>query len=187
MKITILTPMDVEREKMLDAFREVSSLKHSYEVISSGIGRENTAKGLLKSPESDICVLVGFTAIVGKENSLPKELKKGELVEVVASSLFGYKGEIFENGKLKLSSPKTNLPCLSSLTSDKFVTTTDIPIGTLINMEDYTFMCLKRPQDFIIRIISDFLPHKEEIDFFKVIEDIKFTKVIELLENLKEE
>ncbi len=184
MKITVLTPMEIEREKMLDAFRATPSLKHSYEVITSGIGRENTAKGFLKKPESDLCVLVGFTAIVGKERTLPKELKKGELAETVASSLFGYQGEIFENGKLRLASPKTQLPCLTSLTSDKFVTTTDIPVGTLINMEDYTFMCLKNPQDFIIRVISDFLPHQEEIDFFKTVEDIKFDKVISVLESL---
>ncbi len=183
MKITILTPMEVEKEKMLEAFGKIPSLKHSYEVITSGIGRENTAKGFLKKSESDVCVLVGFTAIVGKERTLPNELKKGELVETVTSSLFGYQGEIFENGKLRLASPKTQLPCLSSLTSDKFVTTTNIPVGTLINMEDYTFMCLKKPQDFIIRVISDFLPHQEEIDFFKVIEDITFDKVVTVLEN----
>jgi hypothetical protein len=34
-------------------------------------------------------------------------------------------------------------------------------------MEDYTFMFLKQPQDFIVRIISDFLPHTQEIDFFE--------------------
>ena len=46
-------------------------------------------------------------------------------------------------------------------------------------------MYLKRPHDFIIRIISDFLPHQDEIDFFKVIEDISFTPVIEFLESLE--
>ncbi|MDR2122514.1 MAG: hypothetical protein LBP34_05250 [Flavobacteriaceae bacterium] len=184
MKINILTPMEVEQKKILDAFREIPTLKHSYEVIKTGIGRENTAKGFLKNTESDLCILIGFTAIVGKEKTMPAELKKGESVEVVASSLFGYEGEVFENGKLRLTSSKTHLPCLTSLTSDKFVKTTNIPVGTLINMEDYTFMCLKRPQDFIIRVISDFLPHKEEIDFFKVIEDIKFNKVVEVLENI---
>lgn len=185
MKITLFTPMREEKEKMMTAFREFSSLKHSYEVIISGIGREKTAKALIEKPQSDLDVLVGFTAITGVEETMPAELKKGSLVEVVASSLFGYEGKVFENGKLKLTSPQTKFPALSSLTSDKFVTTTNLPVGTLINMEDYTFMYLKRPQDFIIRIISDFLPHQEEINFFKTIEDISFTPIIEFLESLK--
>ena len=184
MKITILTPMEVEKEKMENAFRESSSLKHSYEIICCGIGRENAALGMMKKPESDLTILVGFTAITGKEKTMPEELKKGQLVEVTSSSLFGYEGEIFENGNIKLTQSKTYLPCLPSLTSDKFIQTTQIPVGTLINMEDYTFMCLKEPGDFIIRIISDFLPHQEEIDFFKVIENITFTPVVEILENL---
>ena len=36
----------------------------------------------------------------------------------------------------------------------------------LVNMEDYTFMYLKKTDDCIVRIISDFLPHESEIDFF---------------------
>ena len=41
-------------------------------------------------------------------------------------------------------------------------------------MEDYTFMYLKKPQDFIVRIISDFLPHETEIDFFEEVKRIDF-------------
>jgi len=183
MKINLLTPMTVEKEKLEEALLSFGALRHSYEITKSGIGRERTAGGMLNKPESDLCVLVGFTAIVGQEKTLPPELHKGGLAEVTASSLFGYRGEIFENGKLRLSRPKTQLPHLPSLTSDKFITATDIPVGTLVNMEDYTFMCLKREQDFIIRIISDFLPHREEIDFFEEIRSIQFNKVIELLED----
>jgi hypothetical protein len=185
MKITVITPMREEQEKITNALNEFSSLQHSYEVMISGIGRENVAKALVNKPGSDLDILVGFTAITGIEKTMPNELKKGSLVEVVASSLYGYSGETFENGKLKLTSSKTKFPSLSSLTSDKFVTTSNLPIGTLINMEDYSFMCLKRPQDFIIRIISDFLPHPQEIDFLKTIEDISFVPVIEFLESLQ--
>ena len=49
-------------------------------------------------------------------------------------------------------------------------------------MEDYTFMYLKKPQDFIIRIVSDFLPHATEIDFFKEIEQISFEEAIKAIE-----
>jgi hypothetical protein len=41
-------------------------------------------------------------------------------------------------------------------------------------MEDYTFKYLKNPQDFIVRIISDFLPHETEIDFFEEVKGIDF-------------
>ncbi|WP_255410585.1 hypothetical protein [Apibacter sp. wkB309] len=184
MRINLFTPMREENQKILDALKVFSKLKHSYEVIITGIGREKIAKSMITKPKSDLDVLVGFTAITGIEKTMPKELQKGSLVEVVASSLYGYSGEIFENGKIILSSSHTHFPKLSSLTSDKFVTTSNIPIGTLINMEDYTFMYMKRPQDFILRIISDFLPHQEEIDFFKIIEEIIFSSVIEFLEGL---
>jgi hypothetical protein len=63
---------------------------------------------------------------------------------------------------------------LSSLTSDKFVRTTDLAEKTVVNMEDYTFKFLKKPQDFIVRIISDFLPHETEIDFFEEVKSIDF-------------
>ena len=66
------------------------------------------------------------------------------------------------------------MPCLSSLTSDKFVRTTDLTEKTVVNMEDYTFKYLKKPQDFIVRIISDFLPHETEIDFFEEVKGIDF-------------
>ena len=185
MRINLFTPMREENQKIMDAITEFSSLKHSYEVIVTGVGREKIAKSLVNKPKSDLDILVGFTAITGIEQTMPKELQKGCLVEVVASPLYGYSGEIFENGKLLLSASRTQFPALTSLTSDKFVTTSHLPIGTLINMEDYSFMYLKRPHDFIIRIISDFLPHQDEIDFFKVIEDISFTPVIEFLESLE--
>lgn len=184
MKITLITPMKEEKEKVLSALATLPNCKHSYTVLVSGIGKENWAKCFIEKENSDLCVLLGFSAIIGQENVLPSELKKGKVVEVTASSLFGYEGNIFENGALEVTNSKTQLPCLMSLTSDKFVKTTDLTIGTLINMEDYTFMRLKKPSDFILRIISDFLPHKKEINFFKEIESIDFTTALETLEHL---
>ncbi len=96
--------------------------------------------------------------------------------------MYGYEGGLFENGAPIICEPKTKLPSLASLTSDKFVRTTDLAEQTLINMEDYTFMFLKKPQDFIIRIISDFLPHASEIDFFEEVIGIDFIEAIELVE-----
>ena len=49
-------------------------------------------------------------------------------------------------------------------------------------MEDYTFMYLKKPQDFIIRIISDFLPHEKEIDFFEEVKTIDFLEAMQLVD-----
>jgi hypothetical protein len=49
-------------------------------------------------------------------------------------------------------------------------------------MEDYTFMFLKRPQDFIVRIISDFLPHETEIDFFEEVKGIDFMETLLLVD-----
>ena len=49
-------------------------------------------------------------------------------------------------------------------------------------MEDYTFMYLKKPQDFILRIISDFLPHETEIDFFEEVKSIDFLEAIKVIE-----
>ena len=43
-----------------------------------------------------------------------------------------YEGGLFENGKpYHHRKPKLNLPCLSSLTSDKFVRTTDLAEKTV--------------------------------------------------------
>ena len=53
---------------------------------------------------------------------------------------------------------------------------------TIINMEDYTFMFLKKPQDFIVRIISDFLPHEKEIDFFEEVKAIDFFEAMQLVD-----
>jgi hypothetical protein len=64
------------------------------------------------------------------------------------------------------------------------VTTTNLEQRTIINMEDYTFMFLKQPQDFIVRIISDFLPHTQEIDFFEEVKSIDFSNAIHALELL---
>ncbi|WP_128332081.1 hypothetical protein [Apibacter sp. HY039] len=185
MKINLFTPMLEEQNKIEEAFREFPTLFHTYHCTKTGIGREKIAKAMMSKPDSDLDILVGFTAVTGNENTMPEELKKGMPVEVTASSLYGFQGGLFENGKLRLTTSKTHLPCLSSLTSDRFITTTDIPVGTLINMEDYTFMYLKRPQDLIIRVISDFLPHESPIDFFEVIKDISFTPIIQLLEELR--
>ena len=118
----------------------------------------------------------------GTGDTLIKELKLGKPIEITACSLYGYQGELFENGRLIVENAKTNLPCLTSLTSDKFVKTTHLTTGTIVNMEDYTFMYLKKPQDFIIRIVSDFLPHATEIDFFKEIEQISFEEAIKAIE-----
>ena len=42
MNIVILTPMDIERVKVLNALARIPNLNHTYEVIVSGIGREST-------------------------------------------------------------------------------------------------------------------------------------------------
>lgn len=182
MKITILTPMEIEREKTLVAISAISDKKHQYEVVTCGIGREAIAKTMMQLPQSDCAVLLGFAAIVGQEEIQPEALQKGNPVEITSASLYGYKGELFENGSVIVSNSKTQLPCLFSLTSDKFVKTSHLTIGTIINMEDYTFMALKRPQDFVVRIVSDFLPHLHEIDFFKEVEEIDFLPAVKAIE-----
>lgn len=174
MKIIILTPMEIEQEKVLHALSRITNLNHKYEVIVSGIGREQTAKSLMDLPKHDSCILMGFAAIVGKENKLPLNLGLGKPIEITNASLFGFEGGLFENGAPIKTKPKLKLPCLSSLTSDKFITTTDLPLQTVVNMEDYTFMYLKKTEDCIVRIISDFLPHESEIDFFEEVKNIDF-------------
>ena len=156
--------MEIEREKVLNALARISNLNHTYEVIVSGIGRESTAKAMMQMPPHDICVLMGFAAVVGKEAHLPDYLHLGKPI-------------ITEK-------PKLNLPCLSSLTSDKFVRTTDLAEKTVINMEDYTFKYLKKPQDFIVRIISDFLPHETEIDFFEEVKSIDFLEGVKAVDGV---
>lgn len=184
MKITILTPMEIEQEKVLHALSRITNLKHTYQVLVSGIGRESTAKALIQLPANDVCVLMGFAAIVGKESNLPAHLGLGKPIEITTSSLYGYEGGLFENGKPIHDEPKLSLPSLSSLTSDKFVRTTDLNEGTVVNMEDYTFMYLKKPQDFIVRIVSDFLPHETEIDFFEHVKTIDFMEGVLALEQI---
>lgn len=176
--------MEIEREKVLSALSHVSNPKHSYEVIVSGIGRESAAKAMMNLPSHDICVLMGFAAIVGKEKELPSHLSMGKPIEITNASLYGYEGGLFENGKPIMVESKLQLPQLSSLTSDKFVRTTDLAEQTVVNMEDYTFMYLKKPQDFIVRIISDFLPHETEIDFFEEVKPISFLLAVEAIEAL---
>ncbi|MFC4817291.1 hypothetical protein [Flavobacterium sp. GCM10023249] len=182
MKIIILTPMEIEKEKVLAAIAQLTSPQHSYQVIVSGIGRESTAKAMLNLPAHDVCVLMGFAAIVGSEVSLPEHLGFGMPIEITNASLYGYEGGLFENGKPIITDAKLTLPCMSSLTSDKFVRTTDLSEGTVVNMEDYTFMYLKNPQDCIVRIISDFLPHTTEIDFFEEVKGIDFLKGVMAIE-----
>ncbi len=182
MKILILTPMEIEQEKAISALSRIPKLKHSYEVIVCGIGRESTAKAIMNLPYHDVCILIGFAAIVGIENNLPPYLGFGKPIEITNSSLYGYEGGLFENGVPIISESKTKLPSLVSLTSDKFVRTTDLAEQTIVNMEDYTFMYLKKPQDFIVRIISDFLPHESEIDFFEEIKGIDFIEAIKMID-----
>ena len=176
--------MDIEEAKVLDALSRLPNLNHTYEVIVSGIGREGTAKTLMNLPAHDVCVLMGFAAIVGKEAALPIELGFGKPIEITNASLFGFEGGLFENGTPILNARKLNLPCLASLTSDKFVRTTDLAEKTVINMEDYTFMYLKKSQDFIVRIISDFLPHETEIDFFEEVKRIDFLEAVQAIDAL---
>jgi hypothetical protein len=45
-------------------------------------------------------------------------------------------------------------------------------------------MYLKKPEDFIVRIISDFLPHETEIDFFEEVKGIDFLEGVKALEYL---
>jgi hypothetical protein len=182
MKVVIITPMEVEQVKVLDALSKNNNLNHNYEVVVAGIGRESMAKAFMNLPHHDISVLMGFAAIVGKQKDLPSYLGFGKPIEITHSSLYGYEGDIFENGAPIIVEPKTQLPCLASLTSDKFVRTTDLAEQTIINMEDYTFMFLKKPKDFIVRIISDFLPHETEIDFFEEIKGVNFIEAIKLVD-----
>ncbi|MEM0575041.1 hypothetical protein [Flavobacterium polysaccharolyticum] len=184
MKVILLTPMEIEAEKVQNALQRFPSLQNDYQIVISGVGRETTAKAMMHLPAHDLCVLIGFAAIVGKPENLPSELQLGMPIEITNASLYGYEGQLFENGKPILTEPKTNLLCLSSLTSDKFVKTTNLAERTVVNMEDYTFMYLKQPQDFIVRIISDFLPHTHEIDFFEEVKPIDFYKAIEAIEGV---
>lgn len=174
--------MDIEQEKALNALARMPNLQNDYEVIVSGIGRESTAKALMHLPKHDVCVLLGFAAIVGKESNLPAHLQFGKPIEITHATLYGYEGGLFENGKPLYTEPKTKQATLASLTSDKFVRTTDLAEQTVINMEDYTFMYLKKTQDFILRIISDFLPHEMEIDFFEEVKSIDFLEAIKVIE-----
>lgn len=183
MKIILLTPMEIEQEKALHALARLPELQHEYHVIVSGIGRESTAKALMQLPQHDRCILLGFAAIVGQESQLPDHLGFGKPIEITQATLYGYEGGLFENGKPLCSESKTKLPNLASLTSDKFVRTTDLAEQTVINMEDYTFMYLKKPQDGIVRIISDYLPHETEIDFFEEVKSIDFIEAIWAIEN----
>ncbi len=176
--------MEIEREKVLEALAKITNKKHTYEVIVSGIGRESTAKAMMQLPEHAVCVLMGFAAVVGKASHLPDYLQLGKPIEITQASLYGYEGGLFENGKPIINEPRLNLPCLSSLTSDKFVRTTDLAEKTVVNMEDYTFMYLKKPQDCIVRIISDFLPHETEIDFFEEVKGIDFLEGVNALEEI---
>lgn len=176
--------MEIEQEKVFSALSRIPNLKHTYKVLVSGIGRESTAKAFMHLPEHDVCVLMGFAAVVGKESNLPTHLGLGKPIEITESSLYGYEGGLFENGKPICIEPKLQLPCLSSLTSDKFVRTTDLAEKTVVNMEDYTFMYLKKSQDFIIRIVSDFLPHEREIDFFEEVKGIDFLEGVLALEGV---
>jgi hypothetical protein len=182
MKVVIITPMEVEQVKVLDALSHITNLNHNYKVVVAGIGRESMAKAFMNLPHHDIAILMGFAAIVGKQNDLPSYLGFGKPVEITHSSLYGYEGDIFENGAPIIAEPKTQLPCLASLTSDKFVRTSDLAQQTIINMEDYTFMFLKKQKDFIVRIISDFLPHETEIDFFEEIKGVNFIEAIKLVD-----
>ena len=160
----------------------ILEFQFNYEVLVSGIGRESTAKAIMNLPHHDVCILMGFAAIVGKENDLPSYLGFGKHIEITNSSLYGYEGGLFENGAPIFSESKTKFPSLASLTSDKFVRTTDLASQTIVNMEDYTFMYLKKPQDFIVRIISDFLPHESELDFFEEVKRIDFIEAIRLVD-----
>lgn len=184
MHILILTPMAIEQEKVLQALATILNTKYTYEVIVSGIGRESTAKTMMQLPKHDVCVLMGFAAMVGKARNLPDYLQLGKPIEISTASLYGYEGGLFENGAPITKNAHLDLPSLISLTSDKFVRTTDLAEKTVVNMEDYTFMYLKKPQDFIVRIISDFLPHETEIDFFEEVKNISFLEGIQAIERM---
>lgn len=175
--------MRIEQEKVLLALERIAPTKHTYEVIVSGIGRESTAKAMMQLPQHDVCILMGFAAIVGKATQLPADLQLGKPIEITKATLYGYEGGLFENGApITKQEQLANVPNLSSLTSDKFVRTTDLAEKTVVNMEDYTFMYLKNPQDFIVRIISDFLPHETEIDFFEEVKTIDFLEGIRAID-----
>ena len=52
-------------------------------------------------------------------------------------------------------------------------------------MEDYTFKFLKKPQDFIVRVISDFLSHETEIHFFEEVKSIDFLEGVMTVDGVK--
>lgn len=174
--------MAIEQEKVIHALAQIPHKKHTYELVISGIGRESTAKSMMNLPPHDCCILMGFAALVGKAKDMPNSLQLGKPIEITEASLYGYEGGLFENGAPIQKEAHLNLPCLFSLTSDKFVRTTNLAEKTVVNMEDYTFMYLKKPQDFIIRIISDFLPHETEIDFFEEVKNIDFLEGVMAIE-----
>lgn len=184
MQITLITPMEIESEKAKKAIASLTFPKNNYKVVVSGIGREAIAKTMLHLPKSDCVVLLGFGGIVGKSTQMQNHLQFGCPVEITKASLFGYEGLQFENGKPITANSKTNLPNLASVTSDKFVKTTNLSQKTIVDMEDYTFMYIKREQDFIIRVISDFLPHNTEIDFFEEVKKIDFLPAIVAIESV---
>ena len=82
MKVILLIPMEIESEKALDALRRYPNLKKEYQIIVTGIGRESIAKAMMQLPPHDVCVLLGFAAIVGQEHQLSDELKLGMPVEI---------------------------------------------------------------------------------------------------------
>lgn len=45
-------------------------------------------------------------------------------------------------------------------------------------------MYVMNPQDFIVRIISDFLPHSSEIDFFEEVKGIGFFEGVLVVDKL---
>ena len=56
--------MDIEKQKVQQAFSQFTMLKNDYNVVISGIGRENTAKAMMNLPEHDLCILLGFGAVI---------------------------------------------------------------------------------------------------------------------------
>ncbi len=55
MKVILLTPMEIEAEKVQNALQRFPSLQNDYQIVISGVGRETTAKAMMHSLRT-ICV-----------------------------------------------------------------------------------------------------------------------------------
>ena len=94
-------------------------------------------------------------------------MQLGKPVEITEASIYGYEGGLFENGAPITTRAHLNLPCLHSLTSDKFVRTTDLSERKYGKYGGLYFMYLKKPQDFLFVSFLIFYLTKQRLIFLK--------------------